>query len=93
LPYTCAVLIRKYDESRRSDQNLVVIEADILVEKRSQQGIILGAGASQLRDLGIAARADLEQLLDCKVYLGLQVKTVRNWRNDESVLDELELGT
>jgi GTP-binding protein Era len=93
LPYTCAVLIRKFDESRRSDQNLVVIEADILVEKRSQQGIILGAGASQLRDLGIAARADLEQLLDCKVYLGLQVKTVRNWRNDESVLDELELGT
>jgi GTPase len=93
LPYTSAVLIRKFDESRRSDQNLVVIEADILVERRSQQGIILGAGASQLRDLGIAARADLEQLLGCKVYLGLQVKTVRNWRNDESVLDELELGT
>ena len=93
LPYTCAVLIRKFDESRREDQKLVVIEADILVEKKTQQGIILGAGASQLRDLGIAARADLEQLLDCKVYLGLQVKTVRNWRNDEAVLDELGLGT
>lgn len=93
LPYTCAVLVRKFDESRREDQKLIVIEADILVEKRSQQGIILGAGASQLRDLGIAARADLEKLLDCKVYLGLQVRTARNWRNDESVLDELELGT
>ncbi len=93
LPYTCAVLIRKFDESKREDQKLVVIEADILVEKRSQQGIILGAGASQLRDLGIAARADLEKLLDCKVYLGLQVKTVRNWRNDETVLDQLELGS
>jgi GTPase len=93
LPYTCAVIIRKFDESRRVDQKLVVIEADILVEKRSQQGIIVGAGASQLRNLGIAARVDLEKLLDCKVYLGLQVKTVRNWRNDESVLDELELGT
>jgi GTP-binding protein Era len=93
LPYTSAVLIRKFDESRRSDQNLVVIEADILVERRSQQGIILGAGALQLRDLGIAARSDLEQLLGCKVYLGLQVRTVRNWRNVESVLDELELGT
>ena len=92
LPYTCAVLIRKFDESRRESQNLVVIEADILVEKKSQQGIILGAGASQLRDLGITARSDLEQLLDCKVYLGLQVKTARNWRNDESVLDQLELG-
>ncbi len=93
LPYTSAVLIKKFDESRRESQNLVVIEADILVEKRSQQGIILGAGASQLRDLGIAARSDLEELLGCKVYLGLQVRTARNWRNDESVLDELELGT
>jgi GTP-binding protein Era len=93
LPYTCAVIIRKFDESRREDQNLVVIEADILVERKSQQGIVLGAGALQLRNLGIAARADLQKLLECKIYLGLQVKTVRNWRNDEAVLDELELGT
>ena len=71
----------------------MVIDADILVEKKSQQGIILGAQASQLRDLGISARKDLERLLGCRVYLGLRVKTVRNWRNDESILDELELGT
>jgi GTP-binding protein Era len=93
LPYTCAVLVRKFDESKRETQSLVVIEADILVEKRSQQGIVLGSGASQLRDLGIAARRDLEQFLDCKVFLGLQVRTARNWRNDEAVLDQLELGT
>ena len=93
LPYTSAVIIRKFDESQRAEKRLVVIEADILVEKRSQQGIILGAGGNQLRDLGIAARQELEQLLDCKVYLGLQVRTVRNWRNDNAVLDELELGT
>jgi GTP-binding protein Era len=92
LPYTSAVLIRKFDESQRDEKGLVVIEADILVEKRSQQGIILGAGAAHLRDLGIAARRELEQLLDCKVYLGLQVKTSHNWRNDEAVLDQLELG-
>jgi GTP-binding protein Era len=93
LPYATAVLIKKFDESRRTEKNLVVLEAHILVEKRSQQGIILGAGASQLRDLGISARQDLEQLLGCNVYLDLQVKTVRNWRNEDSVLDELELGT
>jgi GTPase len=93
LPYTCAVIIRRFDESRREDQKLVVIDADILVEKRSQQGIVLGAGATQLRNIGIAARADIEKLLDCKIYLGLQVKTVRDWRNDEAVLDELELGS
>jgi GTP-binding protein Era len=93
LPYTSAVLIRVFDESQREGKNLVVIEADILVERRSQQGIILGAGASSLRDLGISARQELERLLGCKVYLGLQVKTARNWRNDEAVLDQLELGT
>jgi GTPase len=93
LPYACAVLINKFDESQRESKKLVVIEADILVERRSQQGIILGAGASQLRDIGTSARLSLEQLLDCKVYLGLQVKTSRNWRNDESVLDELGLGS
>ena len=93
LPYVCAVLIKKFDESRRYDKKLIIIEADILVEKRSQQGIILGAGASQLRDLGISARKDLEQLLGCKVYLELRVTTARNWRNNESILDELGLGT
>jgi GTPase len=93
LPYTSAVLVRTFDESRRTEKNLVVIDADILVEKRSQQGIVLGAGASQLRDLGIAARRDLEQLLGCQVYLSLNVRTAPNWRNDDTVLDQLELGT
>jgi GTP-binding protein Era len=93
LPYTCAVLIRKFDESGREKKNLVMIEADILVEKRSQQGIVLGCGASKLKDLGIAARKDLEQLLDCKVYLGLHVRTAPNWRNNDTVLDQLELGS
>jgi len=92
LPYTSAVLIKKFDESRRISEGLVVVEADILVEKKSQQGIVIGAGASQLRDLGIAARKDLEELLECKVYLGLQVRTAPNWRNDDAVLDQLELG-
>jgi GTP-binding protein Era len=92
LPYACAVIIRKFDESQRETKKLVRIEADILVEKRSQQGIVLGAGASQLKNIGVAARRDLETLLDCKVFLGLQVRTSPDWRNDESVLDELELG-
>ena len=92
LPYACAVLIRRFDESRRETKKLVNIEADILVEKRSQQGIVVGAGASQLKSIGIAARRDLETLLDCQVFLGLQVRTSPDWRNDEAVLDELELG-
>ncbi len=89
LPYTVAVLIKKFDESRKSEKDLVIIEADILVEKKSQKGIILGAGGRQLRDIGISARQDLEELLGCKVYLSLQVRSVPNWRNDDVVLDQL----
>ena len=93
MPYVCAVIIRKFDESGREKKNLIVIDADILVERRSQQGIVLGAGASKLRDLGIAAREDLQQLLDCRVYLELQVRTAPNWRNDDRILDQMELGS
>ena len=93
LPYACAVIIRKFDESQREAKKpIVYIEADILVEKYSQQGIVLGAGASQLKNIGIAARRDLEKFLGCKIFLGLRVRTSPDWRNDNAVLDELELG-
>jgi GTP-binding protein Era len=92
LPYSTAVLVRKFDEEARPARKLVRIEADILVEKKSQQGIILGKGGATLRDLGTAARKDIEELLGCRVYLGLRVRTVQKWRDNESVLDELEVG-
>jgi GTP-binding protein Era len=93
IPYASAVLIRQFDESRREKENLVVVEADILVEKKSQQGIILGAGGMRLRDVGVAARKDLEQLLGCRIYLSLKVRTSLKWRDNDIVLDELGLGT
>ena len=92
LPYTSAVLVRSFDESRRTEKNLVVIDADILVERSSQQGIVLGC--RRFTACGIseyAARKDLEQLLGCQVYLNLHVTTAPNWRNDDTVLDQLEL--
>jgi GTPase len=91
IPYVTAVIIRRFDESKRESKKLVVIEADIVVEKRSQQGIILGAGGLQLRNIGMSARRDLELLLDCKIYLDLNVCAVRDWRNNDSMLDELGL--
>lgn len=91
LPYTTAVLVRRFDESQRKSKRLVVVEADVLVEKKSQQGIIIGKEGSQLRAIGSAARLELEQLLGCRLFLSLTVKTVPRWRNDDTVLDELEV--
>ncbi len=93
LPYTTAVLIRKFDESRRETKRLLVVAAEILVEKSSQQGIIVGAGGMQLKDIGSAARADLEELFDCRIYLDLHVRTIARWRDNDAVLDDLEVGT
>jgi GTP-binding protein Era len=90
LVYATAVLVRNFDESVRESARLVRIEADILVEKRSHQGIILGAQGSRLRDIGIAARQQLEQLLGSRVYLGLRVRTATKWRDNEPILNELE---
>jgi len=93
LPYTCAVLITQFDESKREKKKLVHIEADILVEKEAQQAIILGGGGARIREIGMQARRDVEEMLGCRVYLGLRVRTARNWRNNNFILDELEVGT
>jgi GTP-binding protein Era len=93
LPYTCAVLITQFDEGKRKTKKLVHIEADILVEKETQRAIILGAGGARIRDIGIEARRDVEEMLGCRVYLGLRVRTARDWRNNDSILNELEVGT
>ena len=92
LAYCTAVCVRTFDESKRAAGNLVRLEAEILVEKPSQQGIILGQGGLMLRDIGTAARKELEAQLGCKVYLGLRVRTVHRWRNNESVLNDLEFA-
>ena len=92
-PYTCAVLITQFDEGKRESKKLVHIEADILVEKEAQRAIILGASGARIRDIGIEARLDVEEMLGCRVYLGLPVRTARDWRNNDPILDELEVGT
>jgi GTPase len=94
IPYATAVLVRNFDESKReTSKKLVVIEADILVERRSQQGIVLGAAGAQIREIGTLARRDIEELLGCKVFLSLRVTTVRKWRDNDSVLDDLGVGS
>ena len=61
---------------------MYVVHALIYVERDSQKGIIIGKGGEALKRVGIEARADLEQLLGCSVYLDLQVRVKKNWRRD-----------
>jgi GTP-binding protein Era len=76
LPYSTAVEIESFDESR---PELVRIRAQLLVERESQKRIVVGTGGAQVKEIGKRAREALETLLETRVYLELWVKVEPNW--------------
>jgi GTP-binding protein Era len=80
IPYSVAVEIEQFDESRRAGPRpLVRILATLHVERSSQKGILIGQGGKRLRAIGTSARLEIERLLDCKVFLGLNVRVEKSW--------------
>ena len=67
-------------------QFLVAIYANIFCETKSQKGILIGKGGSLLKKIGIEARLDLENIVEKKVFLALQVKVEKDWRKNDKVL-------
>ena len=88
IPHAAAVSIDRWAE--RAD-GLVEIEATIFVERESQKGIVIGKGGGVLKEVGTEARADLEQMLERRVFLSLRVEVHPDWRNDPRMLGELGL--
>jgi len=88
IPYSTGVVIDSFKEG----EPLVRIEAQVLVERESQKGILIGKGGAMLKAIGSAARREIEAFLGTKVYLGLFVKTREGWREDPRILDEMGLG-
>jgi len=89
IPYVTAVVTERYEEVR---EDFARIHCVIVVERTSQKKIIIGKGASRLKEGGIAARQDIEQLLGHRVHLELFVKVEEDWRNSARLLDEYGLG-
>jgi GTP-binding protein Era len=89
LPYTTGVVTDLFDESGR----VLHLEAVIYVERKSQKGIVIGKGGRMIREVGKAAREELERVLGTDIYLGLRVKVHPRWRDDPRVLREMEPGT
>ena len=86
IPYVTAVVTEMYDESL---EDLTRIFCAIYVERPSQKKIIIGKQGSRLKDIGTAARIEIEALAGKRVFLKLFVKVVEDWRNREGTLDEL----
>lgn len=87
LPFASAVLV----ESVREDpaKNLTVTVASIVVEREGQKGILVGRGGSMIRDIGTAARQELEAQSGRRHFLELTVRVRRDWREDEQFLSRL----
>ncbi|GAB4230682.1 MAG: GTPase Era [Deltaproteobacteria bacterium] len=87
IPYSVAVRIDEYAEE--PEKNLVRIRAEILVERESQKGIVIGKGGSLLKSVGTAARLELEKETGTRVFLELFVVVERDWSSSESMMREL----
>lgn len=86
IPYSVAVQVEQFKER---DNGTTYIGANIIVERDNHKAIVIGAKGSQLRQIGAAARKELEELLEGKVFLELWVKVEPKWRHNEQALKRL----
>ena len=84
IPYQTAVMVTGFKEKT----TLIKISADIIVQRETQKGILLGEKGSMIKKLGTEARKDIEQFLGQKVFLELFVKVKPKWRENELQLRE-----
>ncbi|HKD81879.1 MAG TPA: GTPase Era [Candidatus Angelobacter sp.] len=86
VPYATAVIVERYEELPR----LTRISAAIYCERDGQKAILIGKGGEKLKQMGTAARQELERRLGKKVFLELFVKVKPGWRQSASFVEELD---
>lgn len=90
LPFTCTVHLRDFQDEETAAGALLRIFADIVVDRESQKGIVVGRAGAMIKEIGTAARSRIEAVLGARVYLDLRVKARPGWREDQRFLAELE---
>jgi GTP-binding protein Era len=86
IPFSTAVTLDRWEE----EGDLVRLYASILVERQGQKKIVVGRQGSKIRDIGTAARLDLEEFLGRRIFLDLQVRLEPDWRESRAVLSRLD---
>lgn len=87
IPHSLTCVVSNYEE----EKDIININVDIIIDRKPLKKIIIGKNGSMLKKVGTEARLDIEKLLNKKVYLGLYVKTVENWRDKENFLKNFGL--
>lgn len=83
VPYSAEVLVNSFKE----DEKIIRIQADIIVERETQKMIMIGEKGKAIKQLGIAARKDLEAFFKKQIHIELYVKVEKNWRNNKHKLN------
>ena len=89
IPFSTAVMVEEFRRRRRA--KLIRIAATIMVDRESHKGMVIGAGGAQLKEIGTAARLELEEILGGRVFLEVMVKVERDWTRNPRKLAELGL--
>ncbi len=84
IPYHTTVVVNEFKEK----ETLIKIRAEIIVQRDTQKGIILGEGGKMIKQLGTESRKEIEKFLGSKVFLELFVKVRPKWRDNENFLRE-----
>lgn len=87
IPYSTAVLVTEFKE--RTPPQKDYVQVTLLVDSDTQRPIILGTNGSSIKKLSTASRIAIEEFLQRKIYLDITVKTERNWRKNEKLLDTI----
>ncbi|MFO7798697.1 GTPase Era [Rhodohalobacter sp.] len=80
IPYSCTVDVISYE----ADEDIDRISADIIVNRKSQKGILIGKKGAAIKELGIKSREAIEDFIGKKVYLDLHIKVREKWREKEN---------
>ena len=89
LPHEIYVQLQKLEDK----ENIINIDAEIIVARESQKGIVVGKNGAKLKKIGEKARIDLEKFFNKKVFLKTWVKTKKNWNNDSDFISSLGIGS
>jgi GTP-binding protein Era len=86
VPHAVEVQVEEVDTR---EDGLITVRAAVWVETESQKGILIGTAGRMIRDIGTAARREIERELAARVHLELSVRVRRAWRADDALLDRL----
>ncbi|MEW5745678.1 MAG: GTPase Era [Nitrospirota bacterium] len=86
VPFAVATEVLQWEER---EDGVILITANIYVERKGQKGIIIGKEGAKLKEIGTRARHDIEALLGARVFLELWVKVKKDWRSNNRMLGEL----